>query len=65
MRNLASVALLAFLGTAAVAAIPKNFQAQNTQHTLFAQQTPSTPRPTTTPTSRPTTTPTPTRRPGM
>ncbi|MEA5575352.1 hypothetical protein [Anabaena sp. UHCC 0451] len=56
MRNLASVALLAFLGTAAVAAIPKDFQAQNTQHTLFAQQTP---RPTTTPTSKPTTTPTP------
>ncbi|MBD2296577.1 hypothetical protein H6G06_24625 [Anabaena sphaerica FACHB-251] len=58
MRNLASVALLAFLGTAAVFAIPKDFQATNTQQTLFAQQTPSspsTPKPDRTPTPKPTT----------
>ncbi len=70
MRHLAPVALLAFLGTAAVIAIPKDFQATNTRQTLFAQQTPSpsTPKPDptpTTPTPRRTPTPSPTRTPGM
>ncbi|AFZ57882.1 hypothetical protein H6G54_19040 [Anabaena cylindrica FACHB-243] len=61
MKRLASVTLLAFLGTAAVAAIPKHSQALKTQENLFAQQRPTTPspRPTTTPSPRPTTTPSP------
>lgn len=66
MRHLAPLALLAFLGTAAVIAIPKQFQAANTQQTLFAQQTPSpsTPKPDRTPTT-PTPTPSPTPTPDM
>jgi hypothetical protein len=60
MRLLAPVALLAFLGTVAVAAIPKDLQAKNTQQTLFAQQTPSSPSTPAKPTPTPTTTPTPT-----
>ncbi|MFM6157307.1 MAG: hypothetical protein ACKPE3_30630 [Sphaerospermopsis kisseleviana] len=66
MRNLAPLALLAFLGTAAVIAIPKQFQAANTQQTLLAQQTPSssTPKPDPTPTT-PTPTPSPTPTPDM
>jgi hypothetical protein len=58
MRHLAPVALLALLSTFAVAVVPKDVPATNTQQTLFSQQTP-----TTRPTSRPTTTPT--RNPGM
>ncbi|QYX30554.1 hypothetical protein [Sphaerospermopsis torques-reginae] len=68
MRHLAPVALLAFLGTAAVIAIPKDFQATNTRQTLLAQQTPSpsTPKPDRTPTTpTPTPTPSPTPTPDM
>jgi hypothetical protein len=58
MRHLAPVALLALLSTFTLAINTKNFQAQDTNHTLFSQRTP-----TNEPTTRPTTTPTPTRRP--
>ncbi len=38
MKHLVSVTLLAFLGTAALFAIPKNSQAITTPQNLFAEQ---------------------------
>ncbi|MFM2063013.1 MAG: hypothetical protein RLZZ507_2683 [Cyanobacteriota bacterium] len=68
MRLLAPVALLAFLGTVAVAAIPKDLQATNTQHTIFAQtpEAEAERKPEDRPTTPPTTPrPTPPNTPGM
>lgn len=62
MKVFSPASFLAFLATFAIATVPKDFQATNTQETLFAQQNPtSTPQPTTTPTPTPTQSPTPRR----
>ncbi|WP_353930541.1 hypothetical protein WJM97_20070 [Okeanomitos corallinicola TIOX110] len=58
MKVFSPATFLAFLATFAIANIPKDFQATNTEATLFAQQNPdSTPKPTTTPTEPPSPTP--------
>ncbi|MBD2570089.1 hypothetical protein [Anabaena lutea] len=41
MRSFARLTLVAFLGTATLAAIPQDSQAMNTPQTLFASPTPS------------------------
>jgi hypothetical protein len=41
MKSFAQLALVAFLGTATLAAIPQDSQAMNKPQTLFAEQTSS------------------------
>lgn len=53
MKHVVSISLLAFLGTAAVFAIPKTSQAITTPQNLFAEQISPTPIPTTPPTTKP------------
>jgi hypothetical protein len=63
MKRIASITLLAFLGTIAFVAISKNSQDRTTSQVIFAKQSPNILVPVPTPTPTPTSVPTPTHPP--